>query len=259
MGKVGSQFLNGLNAFETLVDLLRQRAQDQPYQETYEFLTEGDEVASRLSNQDLSRQAQVIGAQLQAHQAYGERVLLLFPPGLSYIAAFFGCLYAGAVAVPAYPPRPNRSMSRLKAIAKDAQPKIVLTTSKLLADLRARGDYAFAEDLIYIATDGIDQTLACQWQVPSIDGDSLALLQYTSGSTAAPKGVMVSHRNLLHNLGLICENFSATPHSRGVIWLPPYHDMGLVGGILQPLYVGLHVALIVARNLLIAFNQRMGC
>ncbi|MEM8808096.1 MAG: beta-ketoacyl synthase N-terminal-like domain-containing protein [Cyanobacteria bacterium P01_G01_bin.38] len=232
----------------TLVDLLSWRSQSQPDRSIYTFLepglASGEAATVSLATQDLANQAKAIGAQLQAFKVVGERVLLLLPPGLDYIAAFFGCLYAGAIAVPVYPPRPNRSLLRLQAIVSNAQPSIMLTNRRLLAALKARESALLdSKNLTWLAVDDIETDLANQWQSPPISGESLALLQYTSGSTAAPKGVMVTHHNLVHNLGLISQHFETSPRSRGVIWLPPYHDMGLIGGILQPLYAGFEIAL----------------
>ena len=235
---------NGLGRIDTLVDLLSWQAGYQPDWLTYTFLEDGEANAASLSNRALAQQAQAIGAKLQIANAIGERVLLLLPPGLDYIAAFFGCLYAGAIAVPVYPPRPNRSASRLQAIVNDAQPSIVLTTGSLLTNFKSlKKNPLNLNHLTWIAVDEVDINLATQWQTPRINGESLAFLQYTSGSTAAPKGVMVSHSNLLHNLELISQHFGTTPQSRSIAWLPPYHDMGLIGGILQPLYSGSHIQL----------------
>ncbi|MEM9482533.1 MAG: beta-ketoacyl synthase N-terminal-like domain-containing protein [Cyanobacteria bacterium P01_F01_bin.116] len=235
---------NSLGRIDTLVDLLSWQAGYQPDWFTYTFLEDSETNTVSLSNRELAQQVQAIGATLQRANAVGERVLLLLPPGLDYVAAFFGCLYAGSIAVPVYPPRPNRSASRLQAIVKDAQPSIVLTTDSLSTSLQSRKNHSLELDhLIWIAVDEIEVNLATQWQTPSINGDSLAFLQYTSGSTAAPKGVIVSHSNLLHNLELISQYFGAGSQSRGVSWLPPYHDMGLIGGILQPLYSGSHIKL----------------
>ncbi|MGG6293713.1 beta-ketoacyl synthase N-terminal-like domain-containing protein [Leptolyngbya sp. AN02str] len=236
--------LGNLDSISTLVELLQWRSQHQPDQEIYTFLEDGEAASLSVSNQALDRQARAIAATLQGLNASGARVLLLFPPGLDYIAALFGCLYGGAIAVPAYPPRPNRSLERLQAIAKDAQPLVVLTTSAILPSLKRQAT-ALAElnRLIWIATDEICLQTAEQWQTPFLAPNTLAILQYTSGSTAAPKGVMITHAHALCNLALMRDRFEMTSTSRGVIWLPPYHDMGLVGGLLQPLYVGAPVCL----------------
>ncbi|HEY9760973.1 MAG TPA: AMP-binding protein [Trichocoleus sp.] len=224
----------------TLVDLLNVRSQDQPNQLAYRFLPEGtvgDEIT--ITYRGLDQRVRAIASLLQELSCQGQRVLLLYPAGIDYIAAFLGCLYAGAIAVPAYPPRPNRSLQRIQAIIQDSDATIALTQEAVLSKLEQR----FAEcpelkSLYWLSTDALDDQLAADWQRPSITADSLALLQYTSGSTAAPKGVMISHDNLLHNSSLINQFFQDSPASSGVSWLPPYHDMGLVGGILQPLYVG---------------------
>lgn len=232
----------------TLVELLRRRALYQPDRRAYTFLVDGETEEAHLTYEELDRQARTIGALLQSVGAAGGRALLLYPPGLEYIAAFFGCLYAGVVAVPVYPPNPvrlERTLPRFRAIANDAQPLVALTTSPILSV----ADALFTQDpdfqaIHWLTTDNIAGDLAEEWQDSDVvESDSLAFLQYTSGSTAAPKGVMVAHSNLLHNLSLIHQCFEVTPDSRGVIWLPPYHDMGLIGGLLQPLYGGFPVTL----------------
>ncbi|WP_244238652.1 fatty acyl-AMP ligase, partial [Corallococcus terminator] len=213
----------------------------------YTFLGEVDGDETVLSAFELEVRARRIAAALQARGAVGERVLLLYPPGLDYIAGFFGCLYAGAVAVPAYPPDPmrlERTLPRLRAIIQDAQASVVLTTSGILE----LSDFVFEQApdfraLHWMATDTLPEGGERDWRTPDVGAQSLAFLQYTSGSTGTPKGVMLTHANLLHNLGLISGAFQVRADSVGVIWLPPYHDMGLIGGILQPLAAGFPVAL----------------
>ncbi|HEX6288979.1 MAG TPA: amino acid adenylation domain-containing protein [Herpetosiphonaceae bacterium] len=237
----------------SLLDLLQLRTRDQPERTAYIFLQDGEHTETRLTYAELDRRARSIAALLQRTAAPGERVLLLYPPGLDYLAAFFGCLYAGLVAVPAYPPHPQRPMPRLQTIVADAGATHALTTGVLLSQLEQR--FAQLPDLArlrWLSTDGALDDLANEWQPPAIDGATLAFVQYTSGSTATPKGVMLTHANLLHNLALIQRGFGHTPASRGVIWLPPYHDMGLIGGILQPLYAGFPVTLMSP----LAFLQR---
>jgi amino acid adenylation domain-containing protein len=233
----------------TFVDLLRLRAERQPDQLAYRFLPQGEHNAHSLTYAALDRQAHAIGAALVEAGARDQRVLLLYPPGLDYIAAFFGCLYAGAVAVPAYPPtstRLDRGLAqRLRAIVRDARPTLALLPAALLplGDQLAAHEPDFAA-LRWLATDQLIAAPAAAAQDgPAVSADTLALLQYTSGSTATPKGVMLTHGNLLHNSALIHQAFGHSPASRGVIWLPPYHDMGLIGGILQPLYGAFPVTL----------------
>ncbi|QRN95172.1 non-ribosomal peptide synthase/polyketide synthase [Archangium violaceum] len=237
-----------MNDASTLVELLELRASVRGGQRLYTFLADDGTEEGALSYEELDRRARRIAAVLQEGKARGERVVLLYPPGLDYVAGFFGCLYAGAVAVPAYPPDPSRlerTLPRLRAIIRDARASVVLTTSFV----RGLGEMLFEQapdlaELRWVATDELPEGGEQAWRRPEMTGESLAFLQYTSGSTGTPKGVMLSHSNLLHNLGLIRGAFGARTDSVGVIWLPPYHDMGLIGGILEPLYVGLHTALL---------------
>jgi acyl-CoA synthetase (AMP-forming)/AMP-acid ligase II len=251
----------------TLIDILQYRSVEQPNQIVYTFLVDGENEAVSLTYRELEQRTKAIASYLRGLQgsevssdysreqsisSTQERVLLLYPPGLEYISAFFGCLMAGAIAVPAYPPRPNRSLSRLQSIIQDAQATIALTTHSILANLERNLAHApELKDLRWLATDHLLQHLAQDWQpsncyqdaLANVTAEQIALLQYTSGSTAEPKGVKISHDNLLHNLEAIYRCFQHNSNSRGVIWLPPYHDMGLIGGILQPLYGGFPVTL----------------
>ena len=228
---------------DNLVALLRWRAQHQPDKLAYTFLLDGEDAAAVLTYSQLDQAARLIAAWLQSNTNKGDRALILHPPGLDYIAAFMGCLYAGVIAVPAYPPRiNNRPMPRLQAIVADAQAKVALTTGRILESIERR--FEQAPDLAvlrWLATD--DFVAVDEWQETAVSPTDLAFFQYTSGSTAAPKGVMLTHGNLMHNLGLITAYFECDDDEHGIIWLPPYHDMGLIGGILEPLYRGFPVTL----------------
>jgi amino acid adenylation domain-containing protein len=222
-----------------LVELLRRRALSQPNRVAYTFLLDGETSEVCLTFAELDLRAQAIGAWLQATGAAGERVLLLYPPGIEYIAAFFGCLYAGAVAVPAYPPRLNQKLFRIHTILEDASVSVVLTTPSILSKTESLFAHTpYLKTLRWVDTEGIASSLAAKWRDPLSGSDSLALLQYTSGSTAEPKGVMVSHGNLLYSERMIQTAFGQNEDSVIVGWLPLYHDMGLIGNVLQPLYVG---------------------
>ncbi|MBC8121208.1 MAG: SDR family NAD(P)-dependent oxidoreductase, partial [Gemmatimonadaceae bacterium] len=175
---------------------------------------------------------------LQKLGARAERALLLYPPGLDFIAAFFGCLYAGVVAVPAYPPRPNKPMPRIRAIVADSSATVALSTTQVLANIGRQFEMPDLRALRWVTTDDIDDSMASGWQKPDLTGDDLAFLQYTSGSTATPKGVMVTHRNLLHTLADLDIGWDHTPDSVMVSWLPTFHDLGLIYGVLQPLRDG---------------------
>jgi acyl-CoA synthetase (AMP-forming)/AMP-acid ligase II/acyl carrier protein len=228
----------------TLVEILRWRALHQTDQIAYTFLLNGEKEGPHLTYGELDRRARAIAALLQSYGARGERVLLLYQPGLEFITAFFGCLYAGAIAVPAYPPRKKHQTSRIPAIVEDAQAAFVLTTENINAKIHSWfTQTSDLSSLKILTTDTIIDEVAEDWQEPDVRSHDVAFLQYTSGSTATPKGVMVTHANLLHNLALIQEKFNHTSESRGVIWLPLYHDMGLIGGVLQPLFVGFPVFL----------------
>ena len=226
--------------FSTLVELLIYRAKNQSEQKAYSFLQSVETEAASLTYGELHLQAQAIAASLQALNLGGERALLLYQPGLDFIAAFFGCLYAGVIAVPAYPPRRNQKLSRLQAIAKDAQAKIVLTSKSILDNLQTGSNQEDLEifGLHWLATDELSNELAQAWQPQELTPNTLAFLQYTSGSTGTPKGVMISHGNLLHNERMIEKAFGHTNKTIVVGWLPVFHDMGLIGNVLQPLYLG---------------------
>ena len=225
--------------FSTLVELLQYRATHQPDQTGYTFLQDGEVESGNLSYRELDQQAKSVAAHLRQNTYPGDRALLLYPSGLDFIAAFMGCLYAGVAAVPAYPPRRNQKRSRLEAIVNDAQPSVVLTTSSILANLQQQWiEHPHFNHLSCIATDQISciETEYVNW--PPISADSLAFLQYTSGSTGRPKGVMVSHANILYNQAMIKLAFHHDETTRYVSWLPLFHDMGLIGNVLQSLYMG---------------------
>jgi thioester reductase-like protein len=226
----------------TLVDLLRERA-GSARPAGYRWLERGeiDGPTVAWSWADVDRRARAVAARLVDLGMTGERALLLFPPGLDFIAGFFGCLYAGVVAVPAYPPDPTRlaaTLPRLSAIVRDARPAVVLTTTAVQA--LADGLAAVAPDVAVLealAVDAADPAWGDAWRPPRIDGRTLAFLQYTSGSTASPRGVMLAHDHLLANQRMMGALFDGLSGYAGVSWLPLFHDMGLIGKVLQPLYL----------------------
>ena len=222
-----------------LVDCLRYWSDVLPEKAAY-CLYDGEESEIVWTYKHLDRLARSIAVELSKLDIQGERVLLLYPPGLDFVAGLMGCLYAGAVAVPAYPPRRNRNMNRIQAISDDAAARAALTVH----DVRDRVGNMLEEaptlkKLHWIGTDRLDSSVADEWVAPEISSDQLAVLQYTSGSTGTPKGVMLAHRNIMHNVQLITCGFAPAREGAGFSWLPTYHDMGLVGGILEPLFVGL--------------------
>lgn len=238
---------------ETMVDLLRARRKS-PVDAAFTFLQ--DDRAVSWSYVELDRRARAIAARLQEQRSEGRTVLLLFPSGLDFVAAFFGCLYAGAIPVPAYPPDPARlarALPRLEAIIADAGVKLALTTRDIMQAGRALGERTAAlAKLAWLAVDDVPAGAEEAWQRPRLYPDSIAFIQYTSGSTSAPKGVIVTHRNLLHNLQQVHRKVEHGAKDSVVSWLPMHHDMGLIGGVLEPIYASTPVTLMSP----MAFLQR---
>ncbi|UVK81658.1 non-ribosomal peptide synthetase [Pseudomonas sichuanensis] len=233
------------DAFElphSLVQALAQRAEQTPERIALRFLADAPGEQAVLSYRDLDQRARTIAAALQARAGFGERAVLLFPSGPDYVAAFFGCLYAGVIAVPAYPPESARQhhQERLLSIIDDAQPRLLLTVGALCESLQGLEALVGENAPVLLAVDSLDPQLAEQWREPALANDDIAFLQYTSGSTALPKGVQVSHGNLVANEQLIRQGFGIDLNPDDVIvsWLPLYHDMGLIGGLLQPIFSG---------------------
>ena len=223
---------------ETLVDVLRVRSSGSPDRVVYRFLPGDNKPEQRITYLELDRRARSIAARIREVALPGARALVLVPPGLDYIAAYFGCLYARVIAVPAYPPNPRRPDPRIPGIVADCEPAVALTTAALLERLdHWRGGDDRLNQLHWLAA---DQPQDASFDDPRASRHDVAMLQYTSGSTGAPKGVVLTHANLLHNLSLIRSAFDVAHGADdvGVFWLPPFHDMGLIGGILQPCYVG---------------------
>jgi 8-amino-7-oxononanoate synthase/acyl carrier protein len=222
-----------------LVDRLRYWIEAQGDARAFAFLSDGETIDSEWSYRQLDQRARAIASRLQAKRLQGQRALLVYPPGLDFVAGFLGCLYAGVIAVPAYPPRRNRNMERIQAISDDAAAAAALTVADVQERTLALLDVGSSlMDLDWLATDRIPHSEADQWQLPPIDRDDVAFLQYTSGSTGSPKGVMLTHANIMHNCALITTAFGADREAVGASWLPTYHDMGLVGGVLNPLFCG---------------------
>ncbi len=236
-----------VSALSTFSEVVELRADSQPEARAYTFLLDGESEEESLSYEQLRRRVRAIGGLLQEAGARGERVLLLFPPGLDYVAAYLGCLHAGAIAVPAYPPDPMRlarTLPRLESLISDARARFALTLSGIREMAEAFGEQAASLGALnWLCVEEATEAHALAWKDPGSTSDTVAMLQYTSGSTGSPRGVMLTHGNLLHNSAAIQRCFGSNERSRGVIWLPPYHDMGLIGGILQPLYVGFPVVL----------------
>ena len=223
-----------------IVDSVKFWAENFPDERAFVFLKDGEDLSTELSFRELFDQSRRYAASLINRGFSGERALLLFPPGKDFIIAFFGCLQAGVTAVPAFPPRKNRNQMRIQAIANDCNAKVALTTSPLLPrakeTMESTGegtpfDWFSDEDV----TASEQETRA----VPSdVNSDEVAFLQYTSGSTGSPKGVMLTHGNIIENCSMITEAFEAGRGDVGMSWLPTYHDMGLISGVLNTVFCG---------------------
>ena len=223
---------------QTLVELLQRQAERFEHKVAFSFSYNGDdEGRSELTFRELDRRARAIAANLQRYDVTGERVLVLVRPGLDFIAGFFGCLYAGAVAVPVH----QKLAPRLQVVVPDAAAKFALTASEKSQDTRAAVAGIPGEPEQWFFTDaGADPDA---WVAPDLNIDSPAAIQYTSGSTRSPKGVLLSHGNILHNCDAIRQSWNGDENGKGVFWLPPHHDLGLIGGILSMIYVGASTAL----------------
>lgn len=222
----------------TLLEMLQQRAATYQDKVAFSFSYDGDDQnRTQLTYRDLDRRARAIASTLQDLGAAGERVLVLCRPGLDSVAGFFGCIYAGAVAVPVH----ERLAPRLSSVVPDAHARFALATAATQAKIKAAIDeLAEGPDLRWVRSDEVDGTAAegSGWTAPDLDPDAIAMVQYTSGSTTTPKGVALTHRNLLHNMESIRQVWDGDDTATSVFWLPSHHDMGLIGGILSMLYVG---------------------
>ncbi|WP_437762186.1 AMP-binding protein [Sorangium sp. So ce281] len=224
----------------TLVDLLQGSAETHAGRPAYTFLSDGESVGASLPFEALDRRARGIAAHIQSCTKEGERVLLLLPQGIDYVAAFFGCLYAGVVGIPLYEPQP-RLFGKISAVGANATPSLVLIQSSA----REAVDALFSAHPVWqgcrvVALDTLDESAASRWRRPPLSLDRLAYLQYTAGSTSTPKGVMITHGNLVDNLSLLHERLGHDADTVHVSWLPQFHDMGLVIGTLLTLYGGGH-------------------
>ena len=238
-----AQAIDGKSTSATLVDCLRATFLGQPDMHVHRFLADGEGEVISMSNAGVDRRSRAIARTLADRMSPGDRALVLCPSGLEYMASFYGCLYAGVIAVPMYPPNPmliKRTLPRLLSVINDAQPSVVLATREVAEMAEEINSYAPSlRHLKWIAVDDIDPAEADDWRRPPMTASDTAFLQYTSGSTGTPKGVMVTHANLIHNLDSLNKLwFDGDEDGAMVTWLPPYHDMGLIGTMLLPAYAG---------------------
>ncbi len=217
-----------------LTELLSARVGGQADSTAYTFLKDDLEESS-ISWAELDRKARAVGAWLAEHSSAGDRALLLYPPGIDFLIGFFGCLHARVVSAPLPLPGARTGLEKLALVQRDTEARFALTTAALAEERMPPGVSAA---LAIQGTDLIADSLADGFSPPESAGE-LAYLQYTSGSTSAPRGVMVTHRNVLHNLANIDADFRHDENSVVVTWLPHFHDMGLIYGLLAPLYTGM--------------------
>ncbi|MGK7942416.1 MAG: fatty acyl-AMP ligase [Crocosphaera sp.] len=230
---------NKIVKLPTVVDLLAYQAEHKSQETAYIFLADGENESSRLTYGELEEKAKAIAVVIQSMTQRGDRALMLYHSGEEFLITYFACLYAGVIPIPADPSRSYHNNKRLQSIISDAEANLVLTTNALLDKIQTKfNQEPQFKNIQWLVTETITEELASQWTKPGITKDTIALLQYTSGTTGEPKGVMVSHGNLLHNERLLKMAMGHSEKTVVVGWLPLFHDMGLVGNIIQPLYLG---------------------
>jgi len=223
---------------ENFVDLLAEQARLYGDKTALAFMDDGENVTDMVSFAQMLERARALAVELGRRAPVGARVLLLYPSCIDYMVGFFGCLCAGMIAVPIFPPSSNRHNLRLEAISRDCGAAVGLTTSRQLQAMQAGlAASPVLSELQMVCTDQVVHS-APGWRRPEVESATLAMLQYTSGSTGQPKGVMVSHGNLLHNERMIQAAFHSDCNSVYVSWLPLFHDMGLIGCMLHAYWLG---------------------
>lgn len=227
---------------QTLLSLLRHRAECAPDLSVYLFLDDAGHEIGSATYSDLDQRARSIAALIQASAEPGDRVMLCFSPGRAFVESFIACIYAGVIAVPAYPPS-AANLKRLEGIVNDCQAKLGLCDQASFPEPDLLQGFPALGAVNWLILEDVPSGIDAMWHTPTLDASTPCFLQYTSGSTGAPKGVIVSHQNLVTNLGVIQDAMQLTPKSRTMFWLPPFHDMGLVGGVLQALYTGFNAVL----------------
>ncbi|QDV56592.1 non-ribosomal peptide synthetase [Rosistilla oblonga] len=233
----------------TLVHRLRWYGQTEHADRTaFTMVLDHDFNDTQLNYRDLDHRARAIAARIQALGGAGERVLIVLDPGMDYVSSLFGCMYAGAVAVPVYPPsmlRLQHTLGRLQAIIQNADAKVMLSSREIIGPQLS--PLWNLDNAAAIAVDELSLSAADDWRPSAPAPDELALLQYTSGSTGIPRGVALTHANLMHNLRALVRHYHF-PGAKALHWLPPYHDMGLIGGILLPAYEGVETVILTPKN-----------
>ena len=230
---------NSVEGFKSLLDVAEFRGTHQESRAAFTFLSDKNHIS--ITYGDLHGRAMAIAGYLQSiGVSPGDRALLLYPSGTDFIEAFFGCQYAGVIAVPAYPPQTQRHrLDRLAAITADSQATVVLTTQDILDGFATEVKHTSQFDACqFVTTDTVDHKFGSSWVRPLLQFNAIAMLQYTSGSTGRPKGVILTQENLLHNSAQLTEGLHLGSNTVYVAWLPLFHDMGLISGALTSVVVG---------------------
>lgn len=242
----------------TLIEVLAGRARQTPSFPIYTYLRDGEEATQTVTFRELEDKSKTVAATLQQTSQAGDRVMLLYPPGIEFASSYFGCLYSQRLAAPLPPPRPSRlkqTMERLLDIAKSAEPTVVLTTTSVQDKVKELSrDLPELQRFLWIATEELPASAASLWRPPLVSKDDIAFLQYTSGSTSLPKGVILTHDNLMCNVRYFDEGCRHGPEARLLTWLPPFHDLGLIYGLLAPVYAGIRCYIMPS----MAFVQKPG-
>ncbi|MCD9186662.1 MAG: AMP-binding protein [Pyrinomonadaceae bacterium] len=238
--------------FNDLVSLLERRQQQQPDQLAFEFVVKDQLNGELLTYGELADNAKRVGAILQSYLKEGDAVMLLLRPGLPLISALFGAFYAKAVAALIPPPVDNQSRNFFKSVTQNLLPRVIITTEAVKKNLDEQiKEIPVLQKSTILTVEEAMQATPLDWKPDGQNSEkSPCLIQYTSGSTNSPKGVVLSQENLMQNSMVIKQSFFHTSKSYGVIWLPPYHDMGLIGGIIQPVYSGFPTTLLSPKTFL---------
>lgn len=221
---------------DTILDILKKWSIETPHQHAFTFIEHYHERSHRLSYGELYQRSLQLAGKL-ADIEKGERIVICLPQGLDYIISLFGVMYAGCVAVPLYPPKVNKEDHRVKKIISDSDPALIIGTRKIYnACLQANKSLTKRPWLCIDQDDHIEITNVDN----DFTSDQVAIIQYTSGSTSQPKGVMISHGNIMNNSAVIKKGFQFNEKTRKMTWLPFFHDMGLIGDVMQPIYSHFH-------------------
>lgn len=228
----------------SLVEILRFRAAHQTDRPAYIFDLDGRGGEVSVTYGELDHAARRVASELRARTSPGDRALLLYPTGRDFLAAFMGCLYAGVVCIPLFPPRASRRTGRLRLVINDSEARLALTPASGLDEVRRHLKEEGVEALEVLAAGIEPKSVGGSWADSPPAPSDVAYLQYTSGSTSQPKGVMVTHRNLIYNCSYMAGVYGLSSESTAVTWLPHFHDFGLVDGLLNPLFIGCPVVVL---------------